>query len=91
MRRSARTLWLARAQLDRVLWRVLPVAIQCFAVPAVGNGGRWTACTATHGGDAITAWTSPETYATQFEAVCAAYWRARRVAQAEPPFIYCKN
>jgi len=83
--------WLTRRQLNGALNRVFPFSIHCYAFQFGTDAARWSACCATHGGDAITAWTSAETYDTQLEAVCAAYRHAWQAIRPEPPFDFSTN
>jgi len=79
MRRKRARHGFALRELHAVLNEIFPESIQCFAYQFASDGCCWRACTATHGGAEIAAWTSQETYADQFSALCAAYRRARRV------------
>lgn len=66
-----------RQSLNTLLQAVMPDSVHVYAYQ-FGTDPRWSACTATHRATGvILGWVSPVSYATQYEALCAAYRRVR--------------
>lgn len=73
-----------RQSLNTLLRAVMPDSVHVYAYQ-FGADRRWSACTATHSATGvILGWVSPTTYATQHEALAAAYHRARPVMFPQP-------